>query len=102
MAAVVYYTIEDHALTACGVLTDTNNMLFNGANAAQRISSEVFSDTYTTCLNLTFSDLEDTWKTYSGLTINQGQIRLRPGTKVNIKALLQWVRDRICYRVSRR
>ena len=88
------FTMED-ALTECGVLTDTNNMVFNRSNAAERISSEVFSDSFMTCLDLTFSDLEDNWKTYSGLTINQGQIRLRPGTKVNIKALVQWVRDRI-------
>ena len=93
MAAQVF-TIED-ALTACGVLNDTNNLVFNGANAAERISSDVFSDSFTTCLDITFTDLEDSWKTYSGLTINQGQIRLRPGTKVNIKAMIQWVRDQI-------
>ena len=68
---------------------------FNGSNAAERISSEVFSDSFNTCLDITLSNLEDIWKTYSGLTINQGQIRLRPGTKVNIEALVQWDRDRI-------
>ena len=89
------FTIKD-ALTVCGVLNDTNNMVFNGANAARRISSEVFSDSFTTCLDLTLTEIEDCWKTYSGLMVNQqGQIRLRPGTKVNIKALVQWVRDRI-------
>ena len=94
MAAAVAFTMQD-ALTVCGVLTDTNNVIFNNANAAERISSEVFSDSFNTCLDITFTDLEDNWKTYSGLTVNQGQIRLRPGTKVNIKALVQWVRDRI-------
>ena len=88
------FTIKD-ALTVCGVLNDTNNMVFNGANAARRISSEVFSDSFSTCHDLTLTDLEDSWKTYSGLTINQGQIRLKPGTKVNIKALIQCVRDQI-------
>ena len=88
------YTIGN-ALTLCGVLTDTNNMVFNRANAAARISSEEFSISFTTCLDLTSTEIEDCWKTYSGLTVNQGQIRLRPGTKVNIKALVQWVRDRI-------
>ena len=87
-------TVVD-ALIACGVLMDTNNMIFNGSNAAERISSKVFSDSFNTCLHITFSNLEDNWKTYSGLTINQGQIRLRPGTKVNIKEIVQWVRDRI-------
>ena len=94
MAAALAFTMQD-ALTVCGVLTDTNNVIFNNANAAERISSEVFSDSFNTCLDITFTDLEDNWKTYSGLTVNQGQIRLRPGTKVNIKALVQWVRDRI-------
>ena len=88
------FTMED-ALTECGVLNDTNNIIFNRSNAAQRISSEVFSDSFMTCLDLTFSDLEDNWKTYSSLAMNQGQIRLRLGTKVNIKALIQWVRDHI-------
>ena len=88
------HTIEE-ALTLCGVLNDTNNIVFNRANAAARISSEVFSDSFTTCLDLKFTEIEDCWKTYSGLTVNQGQIRLRPGTKVNVKAFVQWVRDRI-------
>ena len=88
-------TIQD-ALVLCGVLVDTNNVIFNGSQADERISSKVFSDSLNTCLDLlSFTDLEDNWKTYSGLTVNQGQIRIRPGTKTNIKALIQWVRDRI-------
>ena len=41
------------------------------------------------------SDLESDWKTYSQLTVAQGQIRLRPVTKKNIRALVQWIKDKI-------
>jgi hypothetical protein len=90
----IRHTIEE-ALTLCGVLADTNNVLFNAANAATRISADVFNDNFSTCMDLSFTELEDSWKTYSGLTINEGRIRLLPGTKVNIKAFVQWVRDQI-------
>jgi hypothetical protein len=36
------------------------------------------------------------FKTHSDLTANQGQIRLLPGTKRNIKAFIQWARDERC------
>ena len=44
---------------------------------------------------MTFSELEDNWKTYISLNFAEGCIRLKPHTKVNIKSLIQWVRDRI-------
>jgi hypothetical protein len=40
-----------------------------------------------------FTELDYEFKTYSELTINQGQVRLLPGTKRNIKAFIQWVRE---------
>ena len=42
-----------------------------------------------------FHDLESDFKTYSNLTVNQGQIHLNPGTKNCIKAFIQWSRDKI-------
>jgi hypothetical protein len=92
--AQLQHTVEG-ALTLCGVLNDTNNVLFNAANALARISADIFNDNFSTCMDLSFTDLEDSWKTYSGLTVSEGRIRLLPGTKVNIKAFVQWVRDQI-------
>ena len=87
-------TVSD-ALAICGVLIDTNNHIVNGNNAAERIAAEVFNDNFNTCVDIQFSELEDNWRTYSGLTVAEGRIRIRPRTKVNIKALVQWVRDRV-------
>lgn len=91
-AAVPANTVTD-ALTLCGVLVDTANAVWNGMNAAERIAGEVFNDNFNTCVDISFSELEDSWKTYSSLTVNEGRIRLRAGTKVNIKAFVQWTRD---------
>ena len=88
------YDVAD-ALSRCGVLADTNNIAFNGADASERIAGEVFNDNFSSCIDIQFSELEDNWKTYSGLTVNEGRIRLRPRTKVNIKAMVQWARDKL-------
>ena len=34
------------ALTLCGVLVDTTNLIWNGMNASERISGEIFNDTF--------------------------------------------------------
>ena len=41
-------------------------------------------------MDLTYKELDDHFKTYYHLTVGQGQIRLRPGTRKNIKAFVQW------------
>ena len=87
------HTMEN-ALIMCGVNRD-NIVLFDGNNAAQRIANEVFDNDLTSCVNKSNSDLENDWKTYSQLTVAQGQIRLRPATKKNIRALVQWIRDKV-------
>ena len=47
-------------------------------------------------MDLSFKqELDEHFKTYSDLTVAQGQIRLRPGTRKNIKAFVQWTRDEI-------
>ena len=50
----------------------------------------MFNKIFTTCLNIGFSELEDSWKTYSTLSVTEGCIRLQPVTKVNIRAFFQW------------
>lgn len=91
-AAPPVQTMEQ-ALIACGVPDD--GILFNGSTKAERIANDIFDDDFNSCLDVSFDDFDSECKTYSGLTINQGQIRLTPGTKRNIKALIQWSRDKI-------
>ena len=85
-------TVTD-ALALCGV--PNANVLFEGRNAATRIASDVFGDEFITCMDITFDDLDNDWKTYSSLTALQGQIRLQPNVKKNIRAFVQWCRDKI-------
>ena len=83
------FTILD-ALIACGV---DNVALFMDETQAQRITGNIFDDSFATCKDITFKELEDHFKNYSELTVAQGQIRVRPGTRKNIKAFVQWTRD---------
>ena len=85
------YTIVD-AMVACGV---DNAVRFNGNTAAERIAAEVFDDDFMSCIDKDISDLEDDFKTYSVLTVNQGQIRLRPGIKRKIRGFIQWAKDQL-------
>ena len=42
-----------------------------------------------------FKELESDFKTYSDSTVNQGQLRLTPRSKKNLKAFIQQVRDEV-------
>src|SRR5687768_10327824 len=81
------------AMILCGVSNAANGA--HGSNAT-RIASDIFDDEFTSCLNKTFGDLNTDLKSYSNMTVNQGQIRLTPGMKNKIKAFIQWCRDEIC------
>ena len=59
-------TIED-ALANWGVLTDTANLMVDISNTYQRITTEMFNNT---------------------LYITKGNIRLKPATKLNIRAFI--------------
>ena len=59
------------------------------------IAADVFTENLNTCVNIKLSELEDNWKTYSRLTVAEGLIRIRPITKVNIIAFVQWSRKKI-------
>ena len=85
-------TVAD-ALDLCGVNQDYNNMIFNGATAAERVADEVFNNSYVMMLDVTFAELDDAWKSYNQLTVAEGRINIRPNTKTNIRALVQWARD---------
>jgi hypothetical protein len=84
-------TVVD-AMVACGVDHDA---LFMDETQAQRLASDIFGDQFSSCLDVTFKELDKHFKTYSDLTIAQGQIRVRPGTRKNVKAFVQWARDEL-------
>ena len=80
------------ALIPFGVLANKTGIFFNSNNAAEMIAADAFNENINTCVDIKFSGLEDNCKTYSGLTVTEGCIRLRPITKVNIRAFIQWTR----------
>ena len=80
------------AMIACGV---DHDILFMDETQAQRLAADIFGDQFTSCLDVTFKELDEHFKTYSDLTVAQGQIRVRPGTRKNIKAFVQWARDEL-------
>ena len=61
MVFVPPQTIED-ALVNCGVLVDTANLIVDGSNKSQRMATELFNKNFITCLDIDFSELEDSWK----------------------------------------
>ena len=85
------FTILD-AMIACGV---DNVILFMEESQAQRFADDIFDNVFATCKDMTFKELDDHFKTYSELNVAQGQIRLRPGVRKNIKAFVQWTRDEL-------
>jgi hypothetical protein len=80
------------ALIACGI---NNDVLFMEETHAQSVADDVFDNVFETCLDISFKELDDHFKTYSDLTMAQGQIRFRPGTRKIIKAFVQWTCDEL-------
>ena len=91
MTAVVANTVRQ-LLALAGV---DDALQFNGETQAQRLSADMFDDTFTSCMDKTYEELDSDLKMYSSLTVAQGQIRLQPGTKRGIKSFVQWTRDTI-------
>ncbi|CAJ1937394.1 unnamed protein product [Cylindrotheca closterium] len=88
MAAVPpFFTVHDD-MVICGIDDVT---LFQGRTQAERIAYEIF----TTTMDSTIDKLNEEFKTLAGLTIAQGQIRLMPAIKKNIRAFIQWCTDEI-------
>ena len=71
------FTVLD-ALVACRV---DNVALFMDQTQVERIAKDIFYDLFTSCLDITFKELDDHFKTaYAELSAAQGQVRVRPGT----------------------
>ena len=68
---------------------------FCGLNNAQatRFANEVFGDDFHLVRDKTTDELKEDLKSYSTLTVAQGQIRIHPGRKKNIRAMMHWTRD---------
>ena len=92
--AAIAFNLQDEMI-ACGI---DNVSLFEGAPQTKRIAFDLFDDDFTACMDKTYEDLDDDLKGYSVLTQAQVQIRLTPGTKKNLKAFIQWMRD--CIRIG--
>ena len=58
------------ALIVCGV---DNDALFSEETQAQRIADDIFDNVFASCMDITFKELDDHFKTYSDLTVAQGQ-----------------------------
>ena len=68
---------------------------FHGQTSAERLSKDLFDNDSMACMDKTYEDLEQDFKSLSSLTIAQGQIRLEPRVKKRIKAFIQWTRDEV-------
>ena len=85
------YTVRD-AMVLCGI-NDTDQ--HQGQTPAQRFATDIFSDSFTMCLDKTVDEINNDIKQYATLTQNQGQIRINPGNRQNIQAFVQWSRDMV-------
>ena len=85
-------TVVD-ALALCGI--SNVGPVFNGDSPAERVSADIFADDFMTCMDKTFSELDEDWKTYSSLTAANRQLRFVPSVKRNVRAFVQWCRDQI-------
>ena len=73
MVFVHLHTIE-YALANCTVITSTFNTVVDFSNSSQRIADKMFNNT---------------------MSVTDGLIRLKPVTKVNIQAFVQYKCDTI-------
>jgi hypothetical protein len=62
------FTVRN-AMIACGV---NDEALFDGDTSAQRIAADLFGDDFSTCIDKSYEELNQEFKTYSDLTQNQG------------------------------
>ena len=78
------HTVLD-AIVLCGV---NHQIMFNRATAAERISTEIFDDDFSSCMDKSMKELDADLAMYSALTVANGQIRLTPGITKKIKAFM--------------
>ena len=69
--------------------------LFNNETEAQRLASDMFDDSFESCLDKTFDEIDADLKVYANLTAANGKIIINPRVKRTIKAFTQWAKDMI-------
>ena len=62
-------TVVD-AMVTCGLDHDA---VFQEEMQAQRLASDIFGNQFSACLDVTFKELDEHFKTYGDLTAAQGQ-----------------------------
>ena len=85
------HTVLD-AMVACGV---DNVTQFENQTQAAQFAEEIFGNDFYMYMDKTFEELQSDLKTYSSLTVVQGQIGTSPGAKQRIQAFIQWTRDKV-------
>ena len=73
------------AIIACGVI---DPILFNGSTKAERIALEIFDDDFYSYMDKNINELDEDLKSYSALTVNNGQISITPGIKRNLNTFI--------------
>ena len=68
---------------------------FDGQTEKQRLATDLFTYDFSTCIDKSFEELDVDFKSYSDLTSTEGNIRLIPGVKKMIEAVVQFVRKKI-------
>ena len=93
MAAALPPVFTVHAAMIAAGVNDADN--FDGQSSTERLAEDLFGDDFMAYMDKTHEDLEVDFKSFSLLTVTQGQIRLIPRVKKRIKAFIQWTRDKI-------
>ena len=86
------FTVED-ALIVCGVSQAAGAAAFGRRSDANRLSEEMFSNSFESFMDMNYKNMNEDFKTMSNLTLNEGRIKVTVGMKRNLRGLLQWVKD---------
>jgi hypothetical protein len=79
-------------MVTCGLDHDA---VLQEETQAQRLASDIFGNQFSACLDVTFKELDEHFKTYGDLTAAQGRIQVRVGVRKNIKAFVQWTHNEL-------
>ena len=80
------------AMLQCGV---PNTPTFDNQTPAERVSEQIFMDSFDTVLSISIDDVNDAMTAFSKLTATNGKISIQPGVKRKITAFVQWARTMI-------
>jgi hypothetical protein len=90
------------AMVICGLdKTQLAASCWEGRTKAERMASDVFDDTFNSCMDKTFHELDEDFKTYSAMPANSGKITFAPGVRNKIKAFVQYLSKLLTWRTLR-